>query len=117
MSNFLFKFGMMLDTVGGTNKWGWVYDIVNFLDSFLPYLLLVVAAAGSIYAVVLGINMARAEDASKREEAKKRIINFVIAFAVTAILILLLKLFVANFEGITGIKPAENPNAFIGLFK
>ena len=114
MSNLLFKLATLAaDPTPGTTNWSWVWDIVNFLKSLLPYLLVVVAAAGSIYAVVLGIKMARAEDPAAREEAKKRIINFIIAFAVTAILILLLNLFVANFESITGIKPAEQ--AVIGL--
>lgn len=113
MSNLLFKLATLAAPTPGTTNWSWVWDIVNFLKSLLPYLLVVVAAAGSIYAVVLGIKMARAEDPAAREEAKKRIINFIIAFAVTSILILLLNLFVANFESITGIKPAEQ--AVIGL--
>lgn len=96
MSNFLFKLAML----GATNtenwdpKWKWVGDLVNFLETLLPFVLIVVATAGTIYAVVLGVNMAKAEDASKREEAKKRIINFVIALAVTILLIVILQVFV-----------------------
>ena len=71
----------------------WVTNITDFLKTLLPYVLIVVATAGTIYAVVLGVKMARAEDASAREEAKKRIINFIIALAVTVVLILLLQLF------------------------
>lgn len=97
MSNFLFKLAMLAADAtnwGENGEWNWVRDLVNFLTTLLPYVLIVVATAGTIYAVVLGVNMARAEDASKREEAKKRIINFVIALAVTILLIVLLQVLV-----------------------
>lgn len=70
--------------------------ILNALDAILTPLLVVVATAGSIYAVILGVNMARAETADKREEAKKRIINAVVALGVTIVLILLLGIFKEN---------------------
>ena len=38
--------------------------------------------------------LAKAENADKREEAKKRVINVVIAIVVTVVLVLLMKLFV-----------------------
>ena len=82
------------ETNGVDPKFTWIQEITQAIDTLLWPLLIVVAACGTIYAVVLGVNMARAEDAGKREEAKKRIINFVIALAVTVLLILLLKLFV-----------------------
>ena len=93
MKNFLFSLATLMDGET-TGKWGWVTSITNFLKTLLPYVLIVVATAGTIYAVVLGVKMARAEDAAAREEAKKRIINFIIALAVTVVLILLLNLFV-----------------------
>ncbi|MBE5746292.1 MAG: hypothetical protein E7359_03290 [Clostridiales bacterium] len=110
MKNFLFKLAMLATTAnntannwGANGEWNWVRDLVNFLKTLLPYVLIVVATAGTIYAVVLGVNMARAEDASKREEAKKRIINFVIALAVTILLIVLLNVFVTYIPGWLGV--------------
>ena len=91
MNKFLFSLATLME--GEADKWGWVTNITDFLKTLLPYVLIVVATAGTIYAVVLGVKMARAEDASAREEAKKRIINFIIALAVTVVLILLLQLF------------------------
>ena len=70
--------------------------IVDALDAILIPLLIVVGTAGTIYAVILGVNMARAETADKREEAKKRIINAVVALGITIVLILLLGLFQNN---------------------
>lgn len=106
MSNLLFKVAMLLEGTA-TDKWGWVSNITGFLKTLLPYVLIVVATAGTIYAVILGVNMARAEDASKREEAKKRIINFIIALAVTVLLILLLQLFVNYLPAWLGIEELD----------
>lgn len=73
-------------------EWGWVYNITNAIDSVLWPLLIIVGAAGTIYAVVLGVNMARADSTEKREEAKKRLINVIIGIAITIALILFFKL-------------------------
>ncbi len=102
MNNFLVSLSAL--AVEYKPGWQWVGEIVNFLNTILPYLLIVVLTAGAIYAVVLGVNMARAEDAGKREEAKKRIINFIIALAVTVLLIIILRVFVANANTWFGIE-------------
>lgn len=107
MNNLLFKLAMLGAEESG--KWGWVTNITDFLKTLLPYVLIVVATAGTIYAVVLGVKMAKAEDAGAREEAKKRIINFIIALAVTILLILLLQLFANNIGTWLGIE-IEDPN-------
>lgn len=74
----------------------WVGDIVGVINEILAPLLIIVIAAGSIYAVVLGVNMARADSPEKREEAKKRVINVLIGMAIIVGLILLLKLFMST---------------------
>lgn len=68
--------------------------ICDALNQLLWPILIVVATVGSIYAIYLGINMARAEDASKRDEAKKRVVNAVISMVVVITLILLIQLVV-----------------------
>lgn len=104
MSNLLFRLANLAVNLAAkskidyTGKWKPIKEIIDFIGSVLPYVLIVVATAGTIYAVVLGVNMAKADDAGKREEAKKRIVNFVIALVVTIVLILLLKLFADNIE-------------------
>lgn len=70
--------------------------ILDAVKTVLPALLILVSTAGTIYAVILGVNMAKAESAEKREEAKKRIINAILALVITIVLILLLQLFEAN---------------------
>ena len=95
----------------GTN-WAWLGSILDFINGALPYILIAVGTFGVIYAVVLGVNMAKAEDAGKREEAKKRIINFVIAIVVTIALIAVMWLVIANL-GNWGIKVGDSTTTMI----
>lgn len=116
MKNFLFSLATLMD--GEVGKWDWVTNITNFLKTLLPYVLIVVATAGTIYAVVLGVKMARAEDASARDEAKKRIINFIIALAVTIVLILGLQLFAKYLPTwLPDYNFGDNTSGLIGLLK
>lgn len=66
----------------------WVVQLFKYLGPILYAILAVVGAAGVIYSVVLGVNLAKAEDQSKRDEAKKRLITTIIAVAVTVVLII-----------------------------
>lgn len=52
--------------------------ILSLIDSALVPILIVLLSVATIYSVVLGVNMARADSGEKREEAKKRLINFLI---------------------------------------
>ena len=72
-------------------KFKFMITICNALNSLLWPLLIIVASVGSIYAVFLGINMAKAEDSSKRDEARKRLINTIIAMAITVVIIILIQ--------------------------
>ena len=72
----------------------WVYDIVDVINNVKWPLLILVAAAGSIYAIVLGVQMARADSTEKREEAKKRLINLLVGIAITIGLILFFTLLI-----------------------
>jgi len=73
----------------------WIYDIKDVIDAILWPVIILVAAVGTIYAIVLGVNMARADSNDKREEAKKRVINVLIGMAIIVGLILLLNLFMS----------------------
>ena len=59
-------------------------DIVSLV---LWIILAVVGVAGVIYSIYLGVKLARAEDQSKRDEAKKHLITVVIAIVVTLVLV------------------------------
>lgn len=71
----------------------WVKSLNNTLRTILVPILSVVAAAGAIYAVVIAIQMAKADSGEKREEAKKRLISVIVAVVVLAVLILFFLVF------------------------
>ena len=74
--------------------------IATALNKILGPLLILLGSAGAIYAIVLGVNLSRAESSDKREEAKKRLINFVIGIGAAIILLVLLKLVVQEIDTI-----------------
>lgn len=76
-----------------TETWGWVKDLNATLKQILVPILSVVAAAGAIYAVVIAVQMAKADSGEKREEAKKRLISVIVAVVVLAVLILFFLVF------------------------
>ena len=112
--SFIGHIGMLgvADTDTGSNftdpelvaAYPWLQSIVdpilNILQALLVPLLIIVGTAGSIYAVILGVNFARAETADKREEAKKRMVNAIIGLVVMVFLLVILQLFVANADSI-----------------
>lgn len=108
---------------------GWLDGLLSALEKIVGPILILVAAVGVIYAIYLGVLLAKAENAEKREEAKKRIINVVIAIAITAVLIFLMYLFSSNVDwfvklsetgdttgGTTPTTPAQS-SGVIGLLK
>ena len=81
----------------------WVYTLCTTLDSFLTPILILVGTAGLIYAVVLGVNLARADSADKQQEAKKRLVYAIIGLAVILLLILFMRIFINNADKILGL--------------
>jgi len=85
---------------------GWVDNILNpvveLLSTLLQPLLILVATAGIIYVVILGVNYARAETSDKKDEAKKRIINAVVGLVITIVLLFLLYILIDNMPTIIG---------------
>lgn len=81
----------------------WLEKLLGAIESIVGPILIVVGAIGVIYAIYLGVMLAKAENAEKREEAKKRIINVLIAIAITAVLIFIMYLFSANIDWFMGL--------------
>lgn len=91
----------------------WVGTLVNALQSVINPILILVATAGIIYAIVVGIKFVKADDKSQRDEAKAKLISVIIGIAVTAALIALfywLSWALQNglFEEITSFISTEN---------
>ena len=58
--------------------------IVNVV---LPIILGVVLLVGVVYAVILGVNYSKAEDADKRKVAKERLVGAIVGFLVALVII------------------------------
>lgn len=108
------------ESVVTLNDFKWVKDLNATLRTILVPILSVVAAAGAIYAVVIAIQMAKADSGEKREEAKKRLISVIVAVVVLAVLILFFLVFMpmilkAVLKGrMPGMSDADLDNFFKG---
>ena len=84
----------------------WVIEIIapiiSILNSLLVPVIILLGTAGTIYAIVLGVQYSKAETADKRDEAKKRLINAVIGIVIMLVALILVKIFVANAATIFG---------------
>lgn len=78
------------------SAFNWLGPIAKFLDDALIPVVIIVGALGAIWIVILGVNLARAESSDKAAEAKKRLINVIIAILSVIILVFLLAFFVAK---------------------
>lgn len=66
----------------------WVNQVINAVKTILTPILAIVAAAGIVWAIVLGVQMARADSTEKREEAKKRLIGLIVGIVILVVLII-----------------------------
>ena len=68
-------------------------EVFNIISIVLWVALAIVGAVGSVYAIYLGVQLARADEQGKRDDAKKHLITTVIAVGVTLALILVFNVF------------------------
>lgn len=78
-------------TLLGENS-GWIVDLITAVEWILWIALILVGACGAVYAIYVGVKMARADSSDQREEAKKRLINIIVSIVVTIALILFFNL-------------------------
>ena len=97
---FLSMMGIERDNIDYGNAPEWVVDIIapiiKILNSLLVPVIILLGTAGTIYAIVLGVQYSKAETADKRDEAKKRLINAAIGIVIMLVALILLKIFTAN---------------------
>ena len=81
-------------------------NIANTIFQYASYILIpimiVVGVAGIFYSIYLGVNLAKADSADKRQEAKSRMVNAIIGFVVIFVLVLLMYLFCSHVDALFG---------------
>lgn len=93
---------------GVSSSYQGLLPILELIDSAIIPVLIVLVAVGTIYSVVLGVNMARADSSEKREEAKKRLINFLIGIVIIIVLIAIMYVLAGQLPAIlSGVENAS----------
>ncbi len=91
---------MDLEDTKSKNWWGIIQLLLDWFDAVFVPILIIVGTAGMFYAIYLGISLAKAESEDKRAEAKKRMLWFILAFVLTILLLIVLKLIINNVGAI-----------------
>ena len=82
-------------------------SVFNILSIVLWVVLGITGAAGAIYAIYLGVKLARADEQGKRDEAKKHLITVAIAVGVTVVLILFFNTFLPMILSAVGLNESQ----------
>lgn len=102
--------GKFSDGLTGTD-YTFLGPILDFIENAMIPIIVILLAVSAIYAIILGVNMARADGAEKRDEAKKRILNFLIGAAVTLVLLVIVYVLASKATEIFGL--AKNAGSAI----
>ena len=101
-------FGFVLETpdwIAENTQFSWVGGLIDGFNYAIFPILLIAGAAGILYSILLGVNLARAETSEKREEAKKRLIWCIIGIVSIFVLMLVMILVINNMHNILGVDP------------
>ena len=66
---------------------GWLDKLLNVVVGVINPILILVAVAGTIYAIIVGVKFVKADSKDEREEAKQKLISVIIGIVVTFVLI------------------------------
>jgi len=110
MNRFLGVSSLTSTEYGGAPQWvqNILAPIFTILDWLLPVIMIVLGIAGIIFAIVLGVNYAKAENADEKDAAKKRLINAVVGIVITIVAIALIFVFIKNVHLIFGWNISES---------
>lgn len=88
MKMFLSNIAMALATLPPTGA-KWLDKLLQAVVNLINPILIVVAIAGTVYAIVVGVKFVKADSKEEREEAKQKLITVIIGIVVTFALIAL----------------------------
>ncbi len=70
----------------------WLNEVYQYLPSILYAILAIAGGAGAVYAIILGVNLAKSENDEKRRYAAYRIRNTLIGVGCLLVLVLFINL-------------------------
>lgn len=88
----------------------WQGKVMNAVDKILTPILVIACSVGMVWAIVVGIKMMKADDKTKRDEAKATLINIAISIVAVAVLIGLfyaLRAWLINDDGSAKVKGSD----------
>ena len=88
----------MINTMLGYINLEFLNPIIDFLNAWYIPIITVLATAGVLYAIILGINLAKSDNADKRNAAKKRIVHASLSIVIVIALTFSLKFVLANLD-------------------
>lgn len=68
---------------------GWLDTLIAAIMNIINPILILVAVAGIVYSIVVGVKFVKADSKDQREEAKQKLISVIIGIIVTIVLIAL----------------------------
>ena len=89
--------------------YGWLNTLVTTVISLINPILIVVAVAGILYSIVVGVKFVKADSKEDREAAKSKLISVIVGIIVTCVLIALFYFLAFNI----GIGKLIDPTTFI----
>ena len=89
--------------------YAWLDKLVTTVISLINPILIVVAVAGIVYSIVVGVKFVKADSKDQREEAKQKLITVIIGIVVTCVLIALFYFLAFNI----GIGKLIDPTVFL----
>ena len=88
---------------------GWLDTLVAAVMNIINPILILVAVAGIVYSIVVGVKFVKADNKEQREEAKHKLISVIIGIVVTIVLIALFYFLAFN----VGVGELIDPTKFI----
>lgn len=88
----------MINSMLGYVNLEFLNPIIDFLNAWYIPIITVLATAGVLYAIILGINLAKSDNADKRSAAKKRIVHASLSIVIIIALTFTLRFVLSNLD-------------------
>ena len=83
---------LLLKSYKFLGNYAWLNEVYTVLPPILYAILGCVGGAGTVYAIILGVNLAKADSDDTRKNAANRLKNTIIGVAILLVLVLVINL-------------------------